>query len=177
VGVVKFFPIIRILNHGKGLTMKRLEVRFLVVAAALAGAGWKASNADDEAAAYRKELEKFAGTWQLVAYEKDGVKAPEADLKQMKFVIAGDKFTLVRAGKTVEEGWVCIDPARKLKVIDIYPTKPEGKVEMGIYEWDGDDKLKVCCTDPGTEQTRPRLFSTTRGTGHVLTVCIREKAK
>ena len=157
--------------------MKRLEVRFLAVAVALAGVSWTATNADDEAAAYRKELEKFAGTWQVVAYEKDGVKAPEADLKQMKFIITGDKYTLERAGKTVEQGWACIDPTRKPKVIDIYPTKPEGKVEMGIYEWDGDDRLKVCCTDPGTEQTRPRLFSTTKGTGHVLTVCKREGGK
>ena len=157
--------------------MKRLEVRFLAVAVALAGVGWAATNADDEAAAFRKELEKFAGTWQVVAYEKDGVKAPEADLKQMKFIITGDKYTLERAGKTAEGGWVCIDPARKPKVIDVYPTKPEGKVEMGIYEWDGDDQLKVCFTDPGTEQTRPRLFSTTKGTGHVLSVAKREKAK
>jgi len=49
--------------------MKRLEVRFLAVAVALAGVSWTATNADDEAAAYRKELEKFAGTWQVVAYE------------------------------------------------------------------------------------------------------------
>jgi uncharacterized protein (TIGR03067 family) len=93
-----------------------------------------------------------AGTWQLVAFEKDGVQAPEADLKQTKYIITGDKYIVERAGKTVEEGWICIDPARKPKVIDVYPTKPEGKVEMGIYEWDGDDKLKVCCTDPGTDQ-------------------------
>jgi uncharacterized protein (TIGR03067 family) len=157
--------------------MKRLDVRFLVVAAALVGLGWSATNADDEAVVYRKELEKFAGTWKLVAYEKDGVQEPESDLKEMKFIITGDKFALEKAAKTVEEGWVCIDPARKPKVIDIYPTKPEGKVEMGIYEWDGDDKLKVCCTDPGTEQTRPRLFSTTKGTGHALTVCQRVRAK
>jgi uncharacterized protein (TIGR03067 family) len=157
--------------------MKRLEVRFVVVAAALAGVGWTVTNVDDEAAAFRKELEKLAGTWQVVASEKDGVTAPEADLKQTKFIITGDKYILERAGKTVEEGWACIDPARKPKVIDIYPTKPAGKVMMGIYEWHGEDKLKVSCTDPGTEQTRPRLFSTTKGTGHVLTVCQRVRRK
>jgi uncharacterized protein (TIGR03067 family) len=157
--------------------MKRLDVRFLLVAAAVAGAGWTATNAADEAAVFKKELDKFAGTWQLVAYEKDGVKSSEADLKPMRFIIAGDKFTLEQAGKPVEEGWVCIDPTRKPRVIDIYPIKPEGKVEMGIYEWAGDDTLRVCCTDPGTEQTRPRLFSTTKGTGHALTVCRRVRVK
>jgi uncharacterized protein (TIGR03067 family) len=132
---------------------------------------------DDTGAAYKKELERFVGTWQIVAWEKGGVEAPEADVKQMKIIFNGDKFTMERAGKTVEQGWICIDPARKPRVIDVYPTRPEGKVEMGIYEWDGDDKLKVCCTDPGTEQARPRLFSTTKGTGHVLGVAQRVKAK
>lgn len=157
--------------------MKRFEVRALFVAMVLTGIGRTAANVDDEATAFRKELEKFAGTWQLVASEKDGVKAPEADLKQTKILMTGDKYTMERAGKTVEEGWICIDPARKPKVIDIYPTKPEGKVVMGIYEWDGDDKFKLCGTHPGTEQARPTLFSTTKGPGHVLFVCKRVKTK
>jgi hypothetical protein len=54
-------------------------------------------------------------------------------------------------------------------------TKPEGKVEMGIYEWDGDEKVRVCCTEPGAEQIWPRLFSTTKETSHVLSVVKREK--
>jgi hypothetical protein len=70
-------------------------------------------------AACKKELEELAGTWQLVASEKDGVSAPEADLKQTTVIITGDKYIMERAGRTVEEGWVCIDPARMPKVIDI----------------------------------------------------------
>jgi uncharacterized protein (TIGR03067 family) len=163
--------------------MKALMLILWTVAAAVAGVGWTAEGRDDEKAAYKKELEKFAGTWQYVAYEKDGVKGPQAeqglpaDLTQMKVTFNGDKLTMEVAGKTLQKGWICIDPTRKPKVIDFYATKPEGKVEMGIYEWDGDDKLKVCFTDPGTKQTRPRLFSTTKGTGHVLAVVKREKAK
>jgi uncharacterized protein (TIGR03067 family) len=161
----------------KGLAMKALMLILLTGAAAVTGIGWTLAVEDDLGAAVEKELKKVTGTWQLVASEKDGANAPEAELKQTKIVIKGDKYTMERAGKTVEEGWVCIDPTRKPKVIDIYPTRPEGKVEMGIYKLDGDDKLTVCCTDPGTEQTRPRLFSTTKGTGHVLTVCKREGGK
>jgi uncharacterized protein (TIGR03067 family) len=157
--------------------MKALRLILWTVAAAVAGVGWTAAVEDDKEAAYTKELEKLAGTWQLVASEKDGVQAPEADLKQIKAIVNGDKYTLERAGKTVEEGWVAIDPARKPKVIDVYPTKPESKVVMGIYEWDGDDKLRLCCTHPGTEQTRPSLFSTTKGAGHAMMECQREKAK
>jgi len=41
--------------------MKWLDEIFLVVAVAVAGLGWTATSANDEAAAYKKELEKFAG--------------------------------------------------------------------------------------------------------------------
>ena len=149
-----------------------LVVTAIVTALAV---GYTARGADDEKAAYQKELEKLAGIWQLVAYEKDGVQAPEADVKQMRFIFTGDHYAWERAGKTVEEGWICLDPARKPRVIDVYPT--ESKVVMGIYEWDGDDKLRVCSTHPGTEQARPTLFSTTKGSGHVLHVCQRVKTK
>jgi uncharacterized protein (TIGR03067 family) len=163
--------------------MKALVLIFWTVAVAVAANGWTAAGEDDLGAAVKKELKKLAGTWHYVAYEKDGVKGSQAeqglpnDLTQIKVIVNGDKLTMQVAGKTMQEGWICIDPTRKLKVIDFYATKPEGKVEMGIYEWDGDDQLKVCFTDPGTEQTRPRLFSTTKGTGHVLAVVKREKAK
>jgi len=156
----------------KGLTMKAFMLVLWTVAAAVAGVGWTAAGEDDLGAAVKKELERFAGTWQLVASEKDGVKVPEAETKDVKIIIKGDKFTMERAGKTVEVGWICIDPTRKPKVIDVYAT--ESKVVMGIYEWDGDDKFRLCGTHPGTEQTRPTLFSTTKGSGHLLHVCKRE---
>jgi uncharacterized protein (TIGR03067 family) len=143
--------------------MKVLMLVLWTVAAAVAGIGWTAAGEDDLGAAVKKELKKLTGTWQLLASEKDGVKAPEAENKDIKLIITGDKFTMERAGKTVEEGWICIDPTRKPKVIDVYAR--ESKVVMSIYEWDGDDKLRVCGTHPGTEQTRPKLFSTTKGSG------------
>jgi uncharacterized protein (TIGR03067 family) len=157
--------------------MKAFVLVLLTVAATVAGNGSKAAGEDDLGVAVKKELEKLTGTWQLVASEKDGVKASEAEITDIKITFKGDKFTMERAGKTVEEGWICIDPARKPKVIDVYPTKPESKVVMGIYEWDGDDKFRLCGTHPGTEQTRPTLFSTTKGTGHTLHICKRERTK
>jgi uncharacterized protein (TIGR03067 family) len=158
--------------------MKALLVILWTVAAALAGTGWTATAEDVAVAAYKKELEHFAGTWQLIASEKDGVKAPDTDLKQLKVVFHGDQYTMERAGKTIEEGWVAIDPARKPRVIDIYATKPDqSKVVMAIYEWDRDDKFRLCATHPGTDQTRPKQFSTSKGIGHVLVVCKKVKEK
>jgi uncharacterized protein (TIGR03067 family) len=155
--------------------MKALMPILWTVVASVAGNGWTAAGEGDLGAACKKELEKSAGTWQLVASEKDGVRLPEAGTKDIKIIFKGDKFTMKRAGKTVEEGWICIDPTRKPKVIDVYAI--ESKVVMGIYKWDGDDKFRLCGTHPGTEQTRPILFSTTKGSGHSLHVCKREKAK
>jgi hypothetical protein len=59
----------------------------------------------------------------------------------------------------------------------VYPTKPEGKVQLGIFECDEGHTMKVCFTHPGTAHTRPAGFSTTKGTGHVMEVFKREKAK
>jgi uncharacterized protein (TIGR03067 family) len=143
-------------------------------------AALNAAGDDNQAAPakeYQHELGKIAGTWQLVSSEKDGTKTPDDQVKQTKMRITGDKYTIQRAGKTVEEGWIDIDPATKPRAIDIYPTKPTGKVQMGIYEWDGDDTITGCTTHPGTGQTRPTQFSTTKGTGHVVSVWKRDRAK
>src|SRR5262249_61560786 len=101
--------------------MKSLMLVLWTVAAAVAGIGWTAAVEDDKEAADKKELGKFAGTWQLVASDKDGVKAPEAENKDIKIIFKDDKLTMERAGKTDKEGSMCIDPVRKPRVIDVYP--------------------------------------------------------
>jgi uncharacterized protein (TIGR03067 family) len=126
---------------------------------------------------YQNELKKFAGSWQMISSEKDGTKTTKDQVEQTKMIITGDKYTIQRAGIIIEEGWIDIDPAKKPKAIDIYPTKPEGKVQMGIYEWEGDDQIRGCATHPGTEQIRPTQFSTTKGSGHVFSVWKRERTK
>ena len=161
----------------KGPNMKFSKVMLLVAMAVFAAVRWTAVANDAKKDAVREELEKLAGTWQFVSSEKDGKRAPEDELKQVKLIITGENYTVERAGKTVEEGWIDIDPAQNPKTIDIYPTKPAGKVTMGIYERDGDDQIRGCTTHPGTRQTRPTQFSTTKGSGHVMSVCKREKVK
>jgi uncharacterized protein (TIGR03067 family) len=158
-----------------GPTMEVFKAILWAVTATVAGIGWTAAASDAKEALIKEELKKLAGTWRLVSSEKDGRNAPEDEVKQANLIIVGDKYTLQRASKTIEEGTVRIDPTKKPKTIDIYPTKPEGKLQMGIYECVGNEELKVCYTHPGTAQTRPSLFSTTKGTGHVMSVCKREK--
>jgi uncharacterized protein (TIGR03067 family) len=156
--------------------MKNFRAAAWAAVATAAGIGWPAARGGDEDA-IKAELQKVAGTWRLTSIEKDGQKTPDEEVKRHKLVIAGDKYTLRRADKAVEEGTVRIDPTRTPRTIDIFPTEPEGKVQLGIYEWDGESRIRICFTHPGSDQTRPREFSTTKGTGHVMEVCEQERAK
>jgi uncharacterized protein (TIGR03067 family) len=153
--------------------------RFLVVTAivAVSAVGYTARSGDDRGDAVKKELERFAGTWQNTSGEEDGVKAPDDRVKGHTFVFAGDRYTVRMNGTTIEEGTFRIDPLAKPKAIDLHPTKPEAKVQLGIYEIGEDDTIRVCFTHPGSAATRPTEFSTTKGTGHVLGVAKRVKPK
>jgi uncharacterized protein (TIGR03067 family) len=156
--------------------MTSFRVAALAAVATAAGVGWPTAVGAVEDA-IKAELRRVAGTWQLTWAEKDGQKTPDDEVKQSQIVIAGEKYTLRRDGQVVEEGTVRIDPTRTPRTIDVFPIRPEGKVQLGIYEWDGEDRIRVCFTHPGTAQTRPTDFSTTRGTGHVLQVGQRERAR
>jgi uncharacterized protein (TIGR03067 family) len=153
--------------------------RFLVVTAIVAASavGYTARGGDDRGDAVKKELEKFAGTWQGISAEEDGLKAPEDRVKGHTYVFAGDRYTVRMNGKTIEEGTFRIDPSAKPKTIDVRPTKPKSKVMLGIYEIGEGDTIRACFTHPGSAATRPAEFSTTKGTGHTLQVIKRVKAK
>jgi uncharacterized protein (TIGR03067 family) len=149
----------------------------LAVIITLAAVSGTVLAADDKGDAVKKELEHLAGTWQLISQEKDGRDAPEDEVKRTTLVLTGDHYSIQVDGKTVEEGTLRIDPSQKPKAVDFQPTKPEAKVQLGIYEMAEYDTIRVCFTHPGSAQTRPTEFSTTKGTGHVMGVGKRAKAK
>src|SRR5262249_28291224 len=98
----------------------------------------------------------------------------DADVvKSAKLVIKGDEHD-VKVGKDVFKGTHKIDPSKKPKTIDAMDTegKFKGKTSQGIYELEA-DTFKVCFAEPGKD--RPKEFSTTKGTGHILHVWKREK--
>jgi uncharacterized protein (TIGR03067 family) len=157
--------------------MRETQFVVLAVITALASLSGAVLAADDAGEAVKKDLEKVAGTWQLVSQEKNGKKLPEDQVKRTTLVIRGDKYAVRVDGRPVEEGTFRLDPSQKPKAIDVHPTKPEGKVQLGIYEIAEGGTIRVCVTHPGSAQTRPTEFSTTKGTGHVMEVCERAKAK
>ncbi len=136
----------------------RLRALVLVLAAGLMLA------ADDP----KKEAEKFAGTWGVVAAERDG--QPHDKIKNDKLVIAADKIT-IKTSSGDEDATFTVDPAKKPKTIDVKPGK-ENVTIQGIYEIDGDN-LKLCFAGPGGE--RPTDFTTKEGSKRMLITLKREK--
>jgi uncharacterized protein (TIGR03067 family) len=151
--------------------MRRAAIVVVVIVCLAAGRGVSAATED---AAVENEVKKLAGTWIGVSGEETGKKAPEKEIKQLKLVFAGDKFTATAGGKLVMKGSVRVDPARKPKTIDLVSDGPrqKGKISPGIYELDG-DTLRLCLVDTGAE--RPKEFSTDGAEGRHLLVYKRER--
>ncbi len=143
----------------------------LVVAAGLL----VAADTKDDAA--KKELQKFKGTWVLVSGEMDGKPLTDDQVKKSKITWDGDKATLVTPHQSDKpfEAKITVDPSKRPREMDwVRPAGPGAGVTMhAIYEFDGNDKYKVCFDPSGKE--RPKEFATRAGTGHMLHVWKRQK--
>ena len=146
-----------------------MNLRLLLVLAASVGILGIA--ADDAKDAAKKELDGLQGEWKLVSATRDGKDMPKDTVKGYKNTVKGDKFTVTRDGKAVEEGTMKLDPTMKTKEIDM--ALEDGKqTALGIYELSGDN-YKLCYAPPG--KGRPKEFSGKEGTGYTLSVWQREK--
>jgi uncharacterized protein (TIGR03067 family) len=117
----------------------------------------------------KEELEKLAGTWDLVSFEIDGQKEL---VKDGRLVIQGDTMKTYVGGKLVSEATFSVDSTKKPKRIDWQSIKPRAGIKsIGIYELDGDG-LKLCGTE-GKE--RPTAFTPTKENGWGLSVFKRAK--
>jgi uncharacterized protein (TIGR03067 family) len=156
--------------------MKSRCLLALAVATLLAGSASPLAADASKPDAVRKELAKFEGTWRFVSMNIQGMKVPEEQLKKFpKMVIHGKQFTLPE-GDTTFRGTFKVDVSTKPKQIDVtFTSGPEkGKTCLGIYELEG-DTYKVCMGLVG--KPRPKAFVAKAGSGHVLEVLKREKAK
>lgn len=108
--------------------------------------------ADD---AVKKELDNLQGTWVATAGEAGGQTFLDDQLKAMKFVVQGNKYTFTMKETTEhpEKGILKPDPAPSPKALDIEITEgPEqGKTQKAIYELDG-DTLKICFAQAGKDR-------------------------
>jgi uncharacterized protein (TIGR03067 family) len=114
---------------------------------------------------------KFQGSWRVVSGESKGKPAPEDALKDLKWVIKGNRITVKGSEGKQSELTFKLDPSQKPKAIDI--TNAERKeIVQGIYQLEG-KTLKLCVGVPG--EKRPAGFVTKESLDVALFVLEREK--
>jgi uncharacterized protein (TIGR03067 family) len=154
-----------------------MRSRLLVVAIGtiLGGVGLLGAADDAKQKAIKEDFVKMTGTWKVIYAENDGKKVPKKDLKTMRLIQKGPKWTFEGGDEDVA-GVDKIDPTQKPKTSDSTLTKgaDKGKTILGIYELDG-DTFKACWADPGRE--RPKEFATKPNSGQHYLILKRVKTK
>lgn len=120
---------------------------------------------DPIATGAESELE---GTWELVSYEKDGVKAQLEASTQAVFT--GDRFVVQRGDKVVAAGTFKTVPDTSPKHTDgTYTDGPDnGQSYQGIYQLEGD--ALTFCRPVQLDSARPSEFNSSAGSGQVVMV-------
>jgi uncharacterized protein (TIGR03067 family) len=151
----------------------RVDALLVLTGVVVVAAGSFAVRAAEDKA--KGDVAKMEGTWKIVSWEQDGQAVSEEDVKKAVMTVKGDRFTLTTPQQTTE-GSLKLDSTKKPKEIDATPAKGafEGKTLLGVYEL-SEDTGKLCFAPPG--QDRPKEFSSKKGSGHILFVGKREKAK
>lgn len=124
------------------------------------------------AEAVRAEQKRFEGTWKFVSMEVNGKAATEADFKDSRLILEGNRFTAKEKGEVT--GTYDVDPTATPKTIDLtLVLGPDRRATiLGIYELEG-DTYKICSALPG--RPRPKEFTSKAGSGQGVQVMTREK--
>ena len=109
----------------------------------------------------KQDLEKMKGTWSAEKMVAGGMELPAEFLKEMKFVIDGNK--IYEKEKKEMAGTIKLDSSKTPKVMDVETS--DGKKLLGIYEQDG-NTLKMCFG----EKDRPKEFKSEQGSETILFV-------
>ena len=123
----------------------------------------------------KDDLKKLQGTWECVSMEREGDEIPADALKGTSVVYAEDVATIYREGEIFRRGIITLDaskPTKKMNTWDLSGPYADQTVP-GIYEFDGDDSLKICFSRPGVD--RPSEFTTKKGSGFLVAVYKRKK--
>jgi uncharacterized protein (TIGR03067 family) len=129
---------------------------------------------DDATDAVKKDMERSEGNWSMVAGEADGTPLPESFLKGSKRVAKDGITTVTIGGMPFMKAKFTVDPSKTPKTIDYMMLEglTKGKMQLGIYEIDG-DRAKFCFASPG--MGRPTDFTAKGGSGRTFSVWQRDK--
>jgi uncharacterized protein (TIGR03067 family) len=124
------------------------------------------------AAAPKTDLDRFQGTWYLIAAVEDGNVLPQDKVKQETIVFKGDTFRFPGSAEdaTSKSGTFKLDETKTPKEIDSIST--DKVVMLGIYRMD-DNGYKICFAPPG--KPRPTDIRSEPGSGYILQSWGREK--
>jgi len=118
----------------------------------------------------RVELQKFQGTWRMVAAEMDGKKVHDTHVKKSRIAFVGTKVELMTPHQHKEKILATItglDVTKKPKEMSwVRSTGPgAGKAMTAIYEFEGPDQYRISF-DPAVKET-PKKFGIPPGSGHI----------
>ncbi len=104
--------------------------------------------------AVKTDLNEIIGTWQVTAFEADGIAGPAEIVEKLKLVFKDDKLTFSPGEPGFTHYTFRLDPSTKPANFDMtHADGPKkGETKKGIYLLDG-DRLKICF---GIEDDRPR---------------------
>lgn len=105
--------------------------------------------------AVKKELKLFQGNWICIGgTDINGKPLAEDARKNLLLIVDGNKFQIKEKGAVSIEGAFSIDPAKKLKTIDV-KLKDTNDIFPGIYQIDGDTRKSCFAVDM---KSRPDAF-------------------
>jgi uncharacterized protein (TIGR03067 family) len=145
----------------------RTPVIVMALMLCVVGSAFAAGPQGEEA---KKELQKFQGTWVMVAGEWDGKKVADGDAAKSKITYEGNKITVITPHQNKEpivaelvETDTTKSPRQMTFVRKNGPSA--GKTIVAIYAFDGND-LYHFAFDP-TGATVPKELSAKEKSGHI----------
>lgn len=107
------------------------------------------------------------GTWQAVAFVRDGKPTPDEVVLSITRTVEGDHIVWKRAGKAFAGTSFKLDPSTDPKTIDVIPDGGQNRdrTVLGIYKIEG-ETLTICMADP--DRPRPKTFAAEVGDKQTL---------
>jgi len=155
-------------RHVSGqIPIKRIGIALLSNLAALVLLVDAAWGQGDEPA--KNDQAQLQGEWVMVSGQRDGQAFSEDLRKSFKRVAKGDETTVTMGGQLFLKAKFVLGPSKRPKTIDYSVTGGPyaGNMQLGIYEFDG-DQIRFCFSTPG--RNRPTDFTTKQNDGRTLSL-------
>jgi len=132
-----------------------------------------AGRAEDKA---KKAQDSLAGTWDVVAVERDGERMTNKEVKHLQMIFTDKKLTLNKAEKASFDALYTLDPDKdpKTMTVKFLMGPDEGKTFKGIFSL-SKGRLTICWSESGVE--RPTSFTTREKSGRTMYILKRAKTK